>query len=133
MTKFQYLERVVQWVKTLQLESKGSRFKLHLALSWAFYNCYLVVPRPTPTDSLTNPMFIKMFSTITTKPHYKAPGDLRVKIVTMQCLLQCLWPWGSQIAVLKKISHLLSSSIYQTKCVFKCLFSQLMVSQTFRN
>ena len=27
-------------------------------------------------------MLIKMFSTMTTKPHYKAPGDLQVKIVT---------------------------------------------------
>ena len=55
-----------------------------------FINCYLVVPQPTlghsQRDSLTNQMFMKMFSTITTKPHYKAPGDLRVKILTMQWL-----------------------------------------------
>ena len=86
MTKFQYLEKVANWVKALQLESKGSRFKPHLALSWAFYNCYLVVLQLTlghsQRDSLTNPMFTKMFSTITTKHHYKAPGDIRVKIVT---------------------------------------------------
>ena len=88
MTKFQYLERVAYWVKTLQLELKGSQFKLHVALTWAFYNCGLVVPQPTlghsQRDSLTNSMFIKMFSTITIKPNYKAPGDLRIKIVTMQ-------------------------------------------------
>ena len=88
MTKFQYLERVAERGKTLRLELEGSQFKPQLALSWAFYNCYLVVPQPTlghsQSDSLTNPMFIKMFSTITTKPHYKTPGDLLVKIVTMQ-------------------------------------------------
>ena len=37
-------------------------------------------------ESLINPMFIKMFSTIITKPHYIAPGDLLVKIFIMQGL-----------------------------------------------
>ena len=36
MTKFQYLERVADWVKTSQLESEGSLLKPHLALSWEF-------------------------------------------------------------------------------------------------
>ena len=70
MTKCQYLGRVTYWVKTLQLESEGSWFKLHLALDWDLYNCFLAVPQPTldhlQRDSLINPMFIKVFSTILT-------------------------------------------------------------------
>ena len=106
MTQFQYLERVAKWVKTLQLESEGSRFKPYLALSWAFNNCYLVVPQPTlchsQRDNLSNPVFSKIFSTITTKPHYQTPGDLRVKIVTMRWLTSALLAMEQPIAVLKK-------------------------------
>ena len=42
-----------------------------------FFNCYLAVPRPTlghsRGDSLTNPMLITVFSTISTR---RSPGDL---------------------------------------------------------
>ena len=54
----------------LKLESQNFRFKSHLVLSSTFYNCHLAVLQPTlghsQSDSLTNPMFIKVFSTILT-------------------------------------------------------------------
>ena len=68
MSTFQYLERVVRWVKTLQLELKGSWFKPHLTLSWTFSNCSKQPPLGhSQRHSLSNPKFIKVFSTILTK------------------------------------------------------------------
>ena len=76
MTKFQYLDRV-KCVKILQLELEGSQFKPNLALGWAFYNCCLAdlqpILDPPQRHSLTNPMFIKVFSTILT---WSSPGAL---------------------------------------------------------
>ena len=52
-------------VGTLKLEFEGSQFKPQLALSWIFYNCYLVVPQTTlghsQRDSLTNPKYQNIF------------------------------------------------------------------------
>ena len=68
MNKFQYLGRVAKWVKTLQLESDVSHFRLNLVLSWDFYNCYLAVPQPTlyhsHRNSLIKPVFMEAFSII---------------------------------------------------------------------
>ena len=72
MTKFQYLERVADWVKTSQLESEGC---LPLGTQLGIYNCCLAVQQPTlgHSERDSNSIFFKVFSTILTR---NSPGAL---------------------------------------------------------
>ena len=83
--------------------------------------------------SLTNPMFIKIFSAVLI---WSSPGALKqLNHITRWTLDQNCYNAVIKIRLvghyaaklqLKKISDLLSFLRYQRKCVFKFLFSQLM-------